>query len=237
MLHGLGVSGVVWQAFARRLVPVWLAVAPDLRGHGSSAHAPGGPAAYQPSDYAADLAGLMDALGIERAPVVGHSLGALVALALAVAQPRRVSALALLDPPVDPQQRNADVAEVYRLRRAPPGALEAFLAQGSSSPPAARALAPLFRQADDAAFEAHLQSPPGAPWAWAAATSVAAPVLVVQADPAQDGVLGDAAAGAFVDRLPHGRRLFLPGARHAVHASHPAEVGAALLEFLSGTGP
>ena len=51
-LHGLGVGGSVWQAFARRLLPHLAAVAPDLRGHGQS-DAP--PAGYEPTDYANDL--------------------------------------------------------------------------------------------------------------------------------------------------------------------------------------
>ena len=36
LLHGLGVGGSIWQAFARRLLPDLAAVAPDLRGHGQS---------------------------------------------------------------------------------------------------------------------------------------------------------------------------------------------------------
>jgi pimeloyl-ACP methyl ester carboxylesterase len=182
------------------------------------------------------VASLLDARQVARAPVVGHSLGALVALALVAAHPQRIPAAVLLDPPIDPQRRNADVAEVSRLRHGPPGALEAFLAEGSSSPLAARALAPIYRQADDAVFASYLDTPPGAPWAWDAATGVTVPVLVVQADPALDGVLGDAAAAAFVARLPRGRLLRLPGARHAVHASHPAEVAQAVRDFLGSPG-
>ncbi|MDQ3702944.1 MAG: alpha/beta hydrolase [Chloroflexota bacterium] len=233
LLHGLGVSGAIWQAFARRLAPPWAPIAVDLRGHGGSEHAAGGPGAYRPADYAADLVAVMDALQIARAPVVGHSLGALVGLALAINNPGRVSALVLLDPPLDPQRRNADVADVYRLRHTAPGELEAYLAQGSSSPLAARALAPVFRRADDAAFQAHLDEPPGVPWAWASAPQITVPVLLVQADPTEDGVLGDAAAEQFLALMPDARRLHIPGARHAIHASHPAEVAGAVLEFLT----
>ncbi|MGH2371521.1 MAG: alpha/beta fold hydrolase [Chloroflexota bacterium] len=231
LLHGLGVSGAVWQAFARRLVPAWSPIAPDLRGHGQSGQPQNG---YAAADYASDIVSLMDVLRVPQAPVVGHSLGALVALALAAAAPERVPTLALLDPPLDAGRRNPDVEPVYRLRHAPPGELETYLARGSSSPLVARALAPLYRQAADAAFEAHLREVPGAPWAWEVAPSIGAPVLVLQADPALDGVLGDEAARDFVARLPQGRRLKLPGARHAVHASHPAQTAEAILRFLRG---
>src|SRR5947208_11759287 len=78
LLHGLGVGGAVWQSFARRLLPELAAVAPDLRGHGQSDSPPDG---YQPLDYARDLATLIEDQALAPLPVVGHSLGALVALA------------------------------------------------------------------------------------------------------------------------------------------------------------
>src|SRR5438105_14877028 len=74
----------------------WL-VAPHRRGHGSS-----GPT--QPplgvADLAADVLGLLDALGIARAHLVGHSLGACVALEVARTHPERVGRLVLLEPPL-----------------------------------------------------------------------------------------------------------------------------------------
>ncbi|MBI3970417.1 MAG: alpha/beta fold hydrolase [Chloroflexi bacterium] len=219
-LHGLGVSGMAWQSFARRLVPAWSAIAPDLRGHGESEKPAAG---YEPADYARDVAALLIRLDIERAPVIGHSLGALVAFALARDFHDTVEALVLLDPPLDRQK--PDVEQVYRLRHALPGELERYLATP--------ALAPLFRKAADGAFEALLRAPRGAPWAWAAASAITAPVLVVQADPAKDGVLGDEAARRFVARLPQGELLSIPGASHAVFASHPAHVAAAVLKFLT----
>jgi pimeloyl-ACP methyl ester carboxylesterase len=240
LLHGLGVSGAVWQALARRLSPTWAPIAPDLPGHGESDPAApgdpgdsGGSGGYTPEALADAMAGLLDSLRIERVPVVGHSLGALVALALAVYHPQRVTGVVLLDPPLDPQRRNPDVTEVYRLRNGPPGALEDYLARTSGSPLAARALSPIYRAAQDAAFETHLQAQPGAPWAWAEAPHVAAPVLLVQADPTLDGVLGDEAAEGFVARLPRGSLVKIDGARHAVHASHAADVACATLDFLT----
>src|SRR3954471_3370650 len=76
LVHGLGVSGDVWVPFAPRLLPRYAALVPDLRGHGVSAAPATG---YAPADYARDLKGLCDALELGAVPVVGHSLGALVA--------------------------------------------------------------------------------------------------------------------------------------------------------------
>jgi pimeloyl-ACP methyl ester carboxylesterase len=219
LLHGLGVGGSVWQAFARRLLPHLAAVAPDLRGHGQSDAPPSG---YEPADYAADLLELIADLKLETPlPVVGHSLGALVAAALADLEPSVVSWLALLDPPLDRGLRNTEVPSVYKLRHAPPGELEAYLL--SRNPRGghllAQALAALFRQAADAAFEAMRQPPP--------LLRPTVRCLVIQADPEHGGVLGDAAAAA----IGATEVIKITGAPHAVHASHPAEVAEAILRF------
>src|SRR5579859_5522977 len=87
LLHGLGVGGSIWQAFARRLLPDLAAVAPDLRGHGrSDAPATG----YTPADYAADLIDVLTDSTQSLDPpvaVAGHSLGGLIGLKLAEVRP------------------------------------------------------------------------------------------------------------------------------------------------------
>jgi pimeloyl-ACP methyl ester carboxylesterase len=222
LLHGLGVGGSIWQAFARRLLPDLAAIAPDLRGHGQS-DAP--PVGYTPTDYANDLLEVLRAEGAM--PVVGHSLGALVALRMAELQSKLVPWLVVLDPPLDPALRNPEVESVYRLRHAAAGELETYLLSRNPGGGAllAESLAKLFCQASDGAFEAML-----AAWPFEA-PSVEQPVLVLQADPAHGGILGDAAAQAFVKRLPHGQLQKIHGATHALHASHPAQVAQAILEF------
>src|SRR5207244_4822582 len=121
-LHGLGVAGNIWQSFARRLLPHLAAVAPDLRGHGQSDAPPSG---YAPTDYANDLLQLIQTElqdhGPAPVPVIGHSLGALVAMSTAELRPDLVSWLVLLDPPLDPDLPNSEVPSVYRLRHGPAG--------------------------------------------------------------------------------------------------------------------
>lgn len=244
-LHGLGVSGSIWQGFARRLLPQLAVVAPDLRGHGQSDAPPTG---YRPPDYAGDLIELIEAEHwLEPpVPVVGHSLGALVALALADLRPDLVRWLVLLDPPLDATLRNPEVASVYRLRHAAPGELEAYLLSRNpgGGEVLAQSLAKLFRAASDAAFEGLLNAsdpsegtaPSVRDEAFEQAGRLRQPSLVLQADPAHGGVLGDTAARAFVDRLAHGRLQKIGGAAHALHASHPAEVARAILDFYSSEG-
>lgn len=230
LLHGLGVGGGVWQAFARRLLPHLAAVAPDLRGHAQSDAPPDG---YQPLDYAADLVELIRALDLRPPlPVAGHSLGALVALALADGWPKLVQWLVLLDPPLDAGLANPEVPNVYRLRHAPPGELERYLLERNprGGRLLAEQLARLFRQAADPAFEA-LLAREHARWSPAQVHGIQQPTLVLQADPAHGGVLGDAAAQALVAALPHGQRLKISGATHSLHASHAADVAAAIVQF------
>ena len=71
-------------------------LAPDLPGHGLSA----GPALSSVESIADWLLQLLDAAGVERAAVIGHSMGALAALELASRTPARVARLALLGPAV-----------------------------------------------------------------------------------------------------------------------------------------
>jgi 3-oxoadipate enol-lactonase len=72
-------------------------VAYDARGHGASSPA-GPPEAYTYDELARDAVAVMDAAGFRRAAVAGQSMGAATAVALALAHPERVSALALVTP-------------------------------------------------------------------------------------------------------------------------------------------
>ena len=93
LLHGYSDS---WYSFSRvlPLLPERYRVfALDQRGHGES----GAPAeGYAPRDLAADVVSFMAAKGIDRATIVGHSVGSLVAQQVAAAAPHRVSGLVLI---------------------------------------------------------------------------------------------------------------------------------------------
>ncbi|MFS0827734.1 alpha/beta fold hydrolase [Pseudomonas phoenicis] len=85
-------------------------VALDLAGHGHSAHRPAG-AGYGLADYAFDVLRVAERLGWQRFGLLGHSLGAVIAVQLAGALPERVSHLALIDgalPPTGDEQSAAE---------------------------------------------------------------------------------------------------------------------------------
>ncbi len=92
-VHGITSSHLAWPLVVAEL-PRARVIAPDLRGRGSSNALPG-PAGLRA--HAADLVAVLDALGVASAPVVGHSMGGFVAVALAQLAPQRVSRLVLVD--------------------------------------------------------------------------------------------------------------------------------------------
>jgi pimeloyl-ACP methyl ester carboxylesterase len=97
-IHGWGCSAFVW----RRNLPVLAAagirpLAIDLPGHGLS-DKPSGAEHYTPDAMADAVLATLDALGLDRAAIVAHSLGAVVARRAAARAPDRISALVLLAP-------------------------------------------------------------------------------------------------------------------------------------------
>ena len=94
MLHGAGGHGRRFRVLAERHLGRVRILAPDLRGHGASPWVP----PWSLEQHAVDVLAAMDAAGWAEAPIVGHSLGAVVALYAARLAPERVSGLVLLDP-------------------------------------------------------------------------------------------------------------------------------------------
>jgi pimeloyl-ACP methyl ester carboxylesterase len=115
LIHSLAGNRGQWTPQLTHLRRTRRTVALDLRGHGRS-EAPAD-RRYAPSDYAADVLRAMDACGIGRAVVVGHSLGGGVAVALAGSAPDRVAGLFFVDPIDDPSRRPLDAAAEAFLRR------------------------------------------------------------------------------------------------------------------------
>jgi len=112
-VHGLGGDHEVWRDQLDHLRATRRAVALDLRGHGRSSPA-ADPLAYSPYDLAEDVHGVMKALGIGRAVLVGHSLGGAVIAAFAERYPDEAAGLFFAD-------------SIGALNRLPRGPLESWL--------------------------------------------------------------------------------------------------------------
>lgn len=94
-LHGVTGHGARWRVLAHALPGVRL-IAVDLRGHGRSPWTP----PWRIEQHVADALAVLDALGLPRAAVAGHSFGGAIAVHLARTAPQRVERLVLLDPAI-----------------------------------------------------------------------------------------------------------------------------------------
>ncbi len=99
-LHGAMGRGSCWQGVMEGLSPDYRCIALDQRGHGGSDKPLQG---YTREDFVADLAAVVDQLGLARFAIVGHSTGALNAWVYAADHPERVAALVLEDMHAEPK--------------------------------------------------------------------------------------------------------------------------------------
>ena len=104
LLHGLGEGSADWDGVAPAFAAHYRVYALDLRGHGRSDW----PGAYSVELMSADVLGFLDALGLDRVDLIGHSMGGLVGYLLAGDHPGRVGRLILEDvAALRPRERGA----------------------------------------------------------------------------------------------------------------------------------
>lgn len=180
LLHGLGEQAETWDAVTAALAGTHRTVAVDLRGHGAS----GRPGVYSTELMADDVLAAVDRLGYGAVTLVGHSLGALVAVLVAERHPDRVQRLVLEDAvPCPPMPR----------------------------PPVERPEGPLpFDWPVVPAIRADVAAPD--PRWWQDFHRITAPTLIVGGGPASH-VPQDRLAEA-VTRLPDARLVTLPVGHH-----------------------
>jgi 3-oxoadipate enol-lactonase len=115
LLHGFPLDHHLWDDVAPLLEDTFDLIIPDLRGFGESETVD---TPYAMDDFASDIAGILDQLGIQKSAIAGHSMGGYVALAFARLYPERVRGLALVssqapaDPPERKEGRHKSAAEV-----------------------------------------------------------------------------------------------------------------------------
>jgi pimeloyl-ACP methyl ester carboxylesterase len=164
LLHGLASTRRFWNLVVPDLVAAGLpVVALDQRGHGESPVPDD--ADFSPAAVADDAATALDALGLSRAVVVGHSWGATIALTLAARHPGRVLAAVALDGGFSLRPPGTDLAAMRERLRPPelsvaPDEIEPMLRRGPLAPywsdDVARALLPIFGVGDDGRARARL---------------------------------------------------------------------------------
>lgn len=97
LLHGYGETGDMWVPLAAELARDHRVIVPDLRGMGLSQKPATG---YDKKTEAQDIAGVLDALKVDKADVVAHDIGNMVGYAFAAQYPGRTTRLVLMDAPL-----------------------------------------------------------------------------------------------------------------------------------------
>ncbi|MDR6495234.1 pimeloyl-ACP methyl ester carboxylesterase [Paraburkholderia terricola] len=239
LIHGVGMNQSVW---ASQIGPMTTAnhtvVVYDMLGHGSSALPPADPTL---EDYAAQLERLLDGLHIGCAHVVGHSMGALVALEFALTRAPRTLSVSALNAVYDrtPAQREAVMSRAATLDEAPVDTgvdatlkrwfgdpVPAHLSQAaqavrqlllSVNPDGYARTYRLFACSDDVHI-GHLES-----------LSMPALFLTGECDPNSSPEMSRAMAEA----APLGRVEVIADARHMMNVSDPTQVTERLLAFFA----
>src|SRR3954454_1911025 len=93
LIHGIAGTSALWDTLVPALARSWTVIAPDLPGHGESGSSAGD---YSVGAMAATVRDLLMSLGIERATIVGHSLGGGVAMQFAYLFPDYCERLVLI---------------------------------------------------------------------------------------------------------------------------------------------
>ncbi|HEX3510148.1 MAG TPA: alpha/beta fold hydrolase [Solirubrobacteraceae bacterium] len=255
LIHGMLNSSSHWEAVASALATDHTVIAPDLIGHGDSA-APRGD--YSLGAHAASIRDLLAAIGVDRATVVGHSLGGGVAMQFFYQFPQRVERLALISSgglgrDVSPLLRTAALPGTSALLSLTihPRLLGAMwsggrrmrargLGAGVYLQAIARALRPLQTAEARQAFLHTLRSVIDIHGQRVSATDrlyllEAIPTMIVWGG--RDNTIPISHGRSAAEAIPGSRFAEIPRAAHFPHLEEPAALAALLAEFIAGTKP
>ncbi len=201
LLHGIANYGRYWDLFADAIAGRLRLLAPDARGHGASARPDAG---YEPTEFVADALAILDACAIDRALVVGHSMGGSHAIDLAGSHPDRVLGLVAVDVGPEPLREGAERARRLSLDRP-----ERFDTRAD---------------AEVCIMERRRSAADG----WRAWDALRCPVVVVRGT--RSNVLSPETAGRMA-RAHAGARLVELDAGHNVALDRPLELADAVVDF------
>ncbi|OIV35892.1 hypothetical protein BIV57_19215 [Mangrovactinospora gilvigrisea] len=234
LLHGAGMDSRLWDGVVPGLAAHHEVVRYDARGLGRS------DAPVRPFDDVADLLAVLDHCGLERAALVGLSMGGETALDFALVHPERVAALGLVGasvsghawPDDDPEQaayaaarRAGDAGELARLE------LSIWASLGRGAPGGALVEAMVAENAERRIVSEHYLTGAAALDAERRLGAIGAPALVVHGD--RDHPEIGAIARRLAADLPHARAALIPDADHYLPLRTPERLVALLLEHLA----
>jgi len=239
LIPGLGLNHLSWADEVPVYAPEFKVIVFDPRGTGQSSF----PEGVEPSMalLADDAAALLDSLGVDAAHVLGWSLGGMVAQEMALRHPEKIRSLILgASTPGGPHSVPSEDWAV--------AAFTAFLTQGVTAPNFLEALlSPAYladHHSEAVAYVERLNAGPATPLQVTMAQvqamtghdtydrlpSITAPTLVIHG--ADDRLVPAENARILAERIPGAELILVEGTRHLVAPEKPAEVHAAVLDFL-----
>jgi pimeloyl-ACP methyl ester carboxylesterase len=235
LIHGLSDSWRSFEGVLERLEPQVRAYALSQRGHGDADRPTAG---YRTDELAADVVEFLDLVGIGRAVLVGHSMGASVAARVAVNHPERVAGLVMIGAVARPAANPAidEFVEVVAALTDPVDAdFVADFQQGTAAQPVPEEFMAM-AIAESAKLPAHV---------WQAAVlgftqtdqlaglgTITAPALVLWGD--QDGFGPRDDQDLLAASIPNAELTVYEGTGHAVHWEQPDRVVGDLAAFVAG---
>lgn len=236
-IHGVGMNAAIWQPQIELMRDRFDLIAIDMLGHGAS---PLPPRNAGLSDFADQAIRLLDHLGLDRVAVVGHSMGALVALEIALRAPSRVGSLVCLNAVF---RRPPGLAQAVRDRAAAlggpgdPSAIAATIARwfGNPIPPALAGAAATSRAAlesvDPEGYARTYRLFASADTAHAdRLADLTAPALFMTGS--EDRNSTPAMSAAMARLAPAGQCLVLAGEKHMMTIASPQKVAQRITTFL-----
>lgn len=230
-LHYWGGSLRTWDHVVDALSPSHRTIAMDHRGWG---HSDAPPSGYGLADLAADAAGVIEALNLQRYILVGHSMGGKVAQLLASRRPDGLAGLVLVAPSPPsplamPPEARQMMAAAYSTRETVEQAIDQMLT--------AKALSPRDREQ---VIEDSLRGAPQAKAAWPSSTSleditrevaaIDAPTLVIAGELDRvDSV--EILKAELLPRIPHAVLHILPETGHLSPLESPRELARLIADF------
>ena len=240
LLHAFPIGANLWEPQMRSIPAGWRLIAPDLRGFGGSTELDS-VSALSMSDYAEDVAALMDELGVKRAVVGGASMGGYAVFAFLQSAGHRVDAVILANTRAgaDSPEARANRRNMLALvdREGPSGVARDMMPRllGTTTqeinPEIEAFVRRLIKQQSPVAIRTAIQRMMHRPDSTPLLANIKVPTLVITGD--EDALIPVDESRAMAKAVPGATLVIVPRAGHLANLEQPEAFNRALHEFLT----